>query len=65
MTKDRVDYNISLIPAYTDEQLIHLWKCAISNPNLSERKLLEPFITAIDKERNSRQKASHALLPKT
>ena len=60
MTEQQIKDATQLLPSYTDEQLIHLWKCAISHP--SDRKLLDTYISAIDKERTSRKKAANTEL---
>lgn len=56
MNKEQIDKAIQLIPTYTDDDLVHNWKCATAMKANSDRLLLKPFITAIESERKKRGK---------
>lgn len=54
MTKEQILEEIPKLKDYTSEQLVHYLKCATSRQKASEKRLLAPFINAIQKERKSR-----------
>ena len=49
-----VNHTIKLLPTYSDEQLVHYYKCCLTKQLASEKKLYAPLVTAIEKERKSR-----------
>lgn len=51
--------HITQLPSYSDEQLVHLLKQALSVKSSSEKLTAAPLITAIDKERASRRRAAN------
>lgn len=55
MTKEQVKENIEDLVNKTDEELVHLYKCARSKDKATEKVLLKPFIAAIEKERRKRK----------
>ena len=57
---------IDNISTYDNEQLVHFYKCALSKKLASEKKLFDPLIKAIEKERKSRgtTSISSAVKPK-
>lgn len=54
ITADKVKDIIKEIASFTDEQLIHLYKIAISKDKPADKKAFEPLATAATRERKKR-----------
>ena len=55
-TKDLIDYTIKQLPEFSDEQLVHYYKCSLSRQLPAEKPLFTKLIKAIESERKSRNK---------
>ena len=55
-TKDLIDQTIKDLPTFTDEQLIHYYKCSLTKQSAQERPLYSKLIKAIESERRARNK---------
>ena len=56
ITEESVSHTISNLSTYSDDQLVHAYKCCSSTISTAERKLLKPLMSAIEKERKARNK---------
>ena len=54
--KDLIKKTITELPAYSDEQLVYYYKCALSKRAPSEKTAYASLIKAIESERNKRNK---------
>ena len=63
ITEENVKYTISNLPTFTDDTLVHIYKCCSSTLTTAEKKLLKPLMTAIEKERKARNKVIEILEP--
>ncbi len=54
--KDLIKKTITELPSYSDEQLVHYYKCALSKRAPSEKTAYASLIKAIESERNKRNK---------
>ena len=54
--KDLIDQTIKDLPTFTDEQLIHYYKCSLTKQSAQERPLYSKLIKAIETERRARNK---------
>ena len=48
---------IKSLHSYSDEELVHFYKCSLTKHSSSDKKLYKPLILAIEKERKSRNKS--------
>ena len=55
-TKDLIDQAIKDLPTFTDEQLIHYYKCSLTKQSAQEKPLYSKLIKAIETERRARNK---------
>ncbi len=54
--EEQVNEVIKDISTYSDEQLVHYFKCVLGKQSASQKALFKPLITAIEKERKKRDK---------
>ena len=47
---------IQTLSTYSDEDLVHFYKCCLTKQSASDKKLYRPLVLAIEKERKSRNK---------
>lgn len=64
-TPEQIKLAIADLPQLTEDQLIHNWKCALTQQrsNSSGSKLYKPFLDAIEKELRKRRKVTDEELP--
>lgn len=55
-TKELIDQTIKQLPEFSDEQLVHYYKCSLSRQLPAEKPLFAKLIKAIESERKSRNK---------
>ena len=55
-TKDLIDQTIKDLPTFTDELLVHYYKCSLTKQSAQEKPLYSKLIKAIESERKSRNK---------
>lgn len=55
-TKDLIDQAIKDLPTFTDELLVHYYKCSLTKQSAQEKPLYSKLIKAIESERKSRNK---------
>ena len=55
-TKDLIDQTIKQLPTFTDELLVHYYKCSLSRQLPADKPLFTKLIKAIESERKSRNK---------
>lgn len=55
-TKELIDQTIKHLPEFSDEQLVHYYKCSLSRQLPAEKPLFAKLIKAIESERKSRNK---------
>ena len=55
-TKDLIDQTIKDLPTFSDEQLVHYYKCSLTKQSSQEKPLFAKLIKAIESERKSRNK---------
>ena len=55
-TKDLIDQAIKQLPTFTDELLVHYYKCSLTKQSAQEKPLYSKLIKAIESERKSRNK---------
>lgn len=54
ITKETVKNVIDKIDTYTDDELVHMYKCASSVQDSKSKPLVKPLISIIEKERRKR-----------
>ena len=64
-TPEQIKLAIADLPQLTEDQLVHNWKCALTQQrsNSSGSKLYKPFLDAIEKELRKRRKVTDDELP--
>lgn len=55
-TKELIDQTIKQLPEFSDEQLVHYYKCSLSRQLPAEKPLFAKLIKSIESERKSRNK---------
>lgn len=55
-TKELIDQAIKNLPTFTDELLVHYYKCSLTKQSAQEKPLYSKLIKAIESERKSRNK---------
>lgn len=55
-TKELIDHTIKQLPTFTDELLVHYYKCSLSRQLPADKPLFTKLIKAIESERKSRNK---------
>ena len=55
-TKELIDQTIKQLPEFSDEQLVHYYKCSLSRQLPAEKPLFTKLIKSIESERKSRNK---------
>ena len=55
-TKELIDQTIKQLPEFSDEHLVHYYKCSLSRQLPAEKPLFAKLIKAIESERKSRNK---------
>lgn len=55
-TKDLIDQAIKDLPTFTDEQLVHYFKCSLTKQSAQDKHLFTKLIKAIEAERRARNK---------
>ena len=56
-TKELIDQTIKQLPEFSDEQLVHYYKCSLSRQLPADKPLFTKLIKAIESERKSRNKS--------
>lgn len=56
MTAEQVQATVLTVPDLPDDEITHIYKCCLSRQLISEKRLLKPLITAIERERKARNK---------
>ena len=56
-TKELIDQTIKQLPTFSDEQLVHYYKCSLSRQLPADKPLFTKLIKAIESERKSRNKS--------
>ena len=60
ITIEQINQQISKLPSYSIDQLVHVYKCSLSTQcSKSERDLLHKLEAAIEKELNKRRKTTN------
>lgn len=54
---DLIKQTISTIDTFSDEDLVHYYKCCLTKQSNAEKKLYATLVTAIEKERRKRGSA--------
>jgi len=56
MTQEQVETTIASLPTKSDDELVYIWKCCISEKSTAARNLLKPLVTAIEATRKKNSK---------
>lgn len=59
-TKDQIDYAIKQVPTHSEEELIHLYKCASSKKHIAYKGYMEALYKELKKRHKEQGIVEHA-----
>lgn len=59
-TKDQIDYAIKQVPTHSEEELIHLYKCASSKKHIAYKGYMEALYKELKKRHKELGIVEHA-----